>query len=194
MQEGCLVDIEERVIQVIEIGLNKPGSRTIIREGIAGTAVQVPFGRHGRTAVRLNFGYERIGNFCVQITHTEGDIEAFHRGGLKVDFEADNLGILDEVEDRVDELEAKLLNANEDVMGELLAVYNELMMLRRTLAPHREILSRINRADVPFITATNSHYFRDIYDHLLRMSDLVDSCRASRYREVVDRRLGPARR
>jgi len=50
-------------------------------------------------------------------------------------------------------------------------------MLRRTLAPHREILSRLNRGDLPFITPAHGHHFRDIYDHLLRMSDMVDSSR-----------------
>ena len=86
--------------------------------------------------------------------------------------------ILDEVEARVDELETKLLtNSSGDVLRELFGVHNELMILRRTLAPHREVLSRLNRADLPFITPTNSHHFRDIYDHLLRMSDLADSCR-----------------
>lgn len=85
---------------------------------------------------------------------------------------------LDEVEAEVDTMESRLLsNATEKVLRELLGVYGELMILRRTLAPHREILSRLNRGDLPFITPANAVYFRDIYDHLLRMSDLVDSCR-----------------
>ena len=86
--------------------------------------------------------------------------------------------ILDEVEARVDELETRLLDdATRKTLVELFAIYNELMILRRTLAPHREILSRLNRGDLPFIKPQNALYFRDIYDHLLRMSDLVDSCR-----------------
>ena len=69
------------------------------------------------------------------------------------------------------------------------------MVLRRTLAPHREILSRLNRGDLPFISAANAIYFRDIYDHLLRMSDLVDSCREvttmslEAYTTIVSNRL-----
>jgi len=86
--------------------------------------------------------------------------------------------IIDEVEAKVDELETKLFDeANDQTLRELLGVYHQLMMLRRTLAPHREILSRLNRGDVPFIKPQNAVYFRDIYDHLLRMSDLVDSSR-----------------
>ena len=86
--------------------------------------------------------------------------------------------ILDEVEMRVDDMESKLLSdSTERTLRELLSVYGEIMILRRALAPHREILSRLNRGDLPFIKPSNSFYFRDIYDHLLRMSDLVDSCR-----------------
>lgn len=86
--------------------------------------------------------------------------------------------ILDEVEAQVDELETKLLhNSTEQTVRELLGVYQDLMLLRRTLSPHRELLSRLNRGDLPFIKPTNAIYFRDIYDHLLRMGDLVDACR-----------------
>jgi len=86
--------------------------------------------------------------------------------------------VLEAVEARVDELETKLLSDSpKDTLRELFHVYNELTVLRRTIAPHREILSRLNRADLPFIRAANNLYFRDIYDHLLRMSDLVDSGR-----------------
>ena len=86
--------------------------------------------------------------------------------------------ILEEVEMRVDELETKLLSdSTERTLRELFDVYNELMVLRRTLAPHREVLSRLNRGDLRFVKPANTIYFRDIYDHLLRMSDMVDSCR-----------------
>lgn len=104
--------------------------------------------------------------------------------------------ILEEVEGRVDKLETRLLSdSNQGTLRELLSIYNELMLLRRTLAPHREILSRLNRGDLPFIKPTNALYFRDIYDHLLRMSDLVDSCREvttmslEAYATIVSNRL-----
>ncbi|HEX9780331.1 MAG TPA: magnesium transporter CorA family protein [bacterium] len=89
------------------------------------------------------------------------------------------LPLLEQLDARVDVLEASLLSdSTEDTLRELFRVYGELMLLRRTLAPHREILTRINRlGDLPFIRPANAAYFRDIYDHLLRMSDLVDAGR-----------------
>jgi magnesium transporter len=85
---------------------------------------------------------------------------------------------LEQVELRVDELETRLLSDDtEKTLKEIFGVYSELMILRRTLAPHREVLSQLNRGDSAFINAAHAIYFRDLYDHLLRMSDLVDSCR-----------------
>ena len=104
--------------------------------------------------------------------------------------------VVDEVEMKVDELEARLLtDSTKSALAELFAIYNELMLLRRILAPHREILNRLNRGDLSFISPSNALYFRDIYDHLLRMTDLVDGCRElttmalEAYATIVSNRL-----
>ena len=104
--------------------------------------------------------------------------------------------ILEEVEARVDEMETTLLSDKTDhTLRQLLGIYGELMVLRRTLTPHREILSRLNRGEVPFIKPANILYFRDIYDHLLRMSDMVDGSREvttmslEAYATIVSNRL-----
>lgn len=104
--------------------------------------------------------------------------------------------ILDEVEASVDELETRLLSeATQQTVSELLKVYHELMALRRMLSPHRDILTRLNRNEVGFIRPSNALYFRDIYDHLMRMGDLVDSCREvttmslEAYATIVSNRL-----
>ncbi len=87
--------------------------------------------------------------------------------------------VLDEVETRVDALESRLLSGSvQETLKELFSVYDDLVILRRVVAPHREILARINRReDIPLLKPATAAYFRDIYDHLLRISDLVDTCR-----------------
>ena len=104
--------------------------------------------------------------------------------------------VLEDVEARVDDMQTTLLSdSTERTLRELLGVYNELMVLRRALTPHREVLSRLNRGDLALIKPSNAVYFRDIYDHLLRMSDLVDSCREvttmslEAYATIVSNRL-----
>lgn len=145
---------------------------------------------------------ERIKSVDDDCTRVEKKSPIFRRGADFLFYSiADSLinsyfPLLEEVEMRVDELETKLLSdRTNETLREIFHVYQELMTLRRTLAPHREVLSRLNRGDLAFINASNEVYFRDIYDHLLRMSDLVDSCREvttmslEAYATIVSNRL-----
>jgi magnesium transporter len=105
--------------------------------------------------------------------------------------------VIDEIELKVDELESQLLKDSgpKQTLKELFAIYSELMLLRRTMSPHRDILNRLNSGDLSFIQPSNAIYFRDIYDHLLRMSDLIDGCREvttmalEAYSTIVSNRL-----
>jgi len=49
--------------------------------------------------------------------------------------------------------------------------------LRRILSPQREVLNRLARDDYAVIDARDRVYFRDIYDHLVRMVDINESLR-----------------
>ncbi|MBI2884692.1 MAG: magnesium/cobalt transporter CorA [Candidatus Omnitrophica bacterium] len=104
--------------------------------------------------------------------------------------------IIESVEARVDELETHMLSdSTQATLKELFGIYSELMLLRRTLTPHRDILSRLNRGELALIKPSSAIYFRDIYDHLLRMSDMVDGCREvttmalEAYATIVSNRL-----
>ncbi|MFA4843027.1 MAG: CorA family divalent cation transporter, partial [Candidatus Omnitrophota bacterium] len=54
---------------------------------------------------------------------------------------------------------------------------NEIMYLRRTIGPQADVLSLIARGDFPFISSANSIYFRNIYDNLVRLNDIVGTSR-----------------
>lgn len=45
------------------------------------------------------------------------------------------------------------------------------------MSPQREVLSRLIHDDFPFIQPTNRVYFRDVYDHLVRIIEELDSLR-----------------
>ncbi|HVP20703.1 MAG TPA: hypothetical protein VMS73_02460 [Anaerolineaceae bacterium] len=51
------------------------------------------------------------------------------------------------------------------------------MSLRRINSPQREIINRLSRDDFPMIDRQSRIYFRDIYDHLVRIQDLSESIR-----------------
>ncbi len=83
-------------------------------------------------------------------------------------------------DDRIDALEDDILKApTEAQLSELFDMKRALMVTRRLVAPQRDMIASINDGvtDVPGMTDEASRYFRDLYDHLIRLADLVDNYR-----------------
>lgn len=86
--------------------------------------------------------------------------------------------ILDDIEDEVDSLEERLLLRTRAVdMNALLALKRSLVHIRRAVTPQREVLNQLTRHDFPFVRPENLVYFRDVYDHLIRITEELDSLR-----------------
>ena len=87
---------------------------------------------------------------------------------------------LSDFDDRIDALEDDILKApTEAQLGELFDMKRTLMDMRKVIAPQRDMMASINAGvtDVPGMTDEATRYFRDLYDHLIRLADLVDSYR-----------------
>jgi magnesium transporter len=86
--------------------------------------------------------------------------------------------ILDDVEDEIDSLEDRLLmRANSVDMSTLLGLKRSIVHIRRAVTPQREVLNQLTRHDFPFVRPENLVYFRDVYDHLIRITEELDSLR-----------------
>jgi len=86
--------------------------------------------------------------------------------------------ILDEIEDEIDSLEERLLaQARSADMNRLLAFKRSLVHVRRAVSPQREVFNQLTRHEFPFVRPENLVYFRDVYDHLLRITEELDSLR-----------------
>jgi magnesium transporter len=88
--------------------------------------------------------------------------------------------VLSKFDDRIDALEDDILKApTEQQLGELFDMKRMLMDMRKVIAPQRDMMASINSgvAEVPGMTDEASRYFRDLYDHLIRLADLVDNYR-----------------
>jgi magnesium transporter len=84
------------------------------------------------------------------------------------------------VDDEIDILEdAIVTHADEQQLQRIFQLKRELVMLRRIATPQRDLLARtideIN--ELPGFEADTRNYFRDVYDHMIRVSDLIDSYR-----------------
>jgi len=85
---------------------------------------------------------------------------------------------LDHLEEEIDYLEeAVLSNPDPKTLERILRLKRYTMTLRRVIAPQREVVNRLCRDDFPMIDPHSRMYFRDIYDHLVRIYDLLDGIR-----------------
>ena len=86
--------------------------------------------------------------------------------------------VLDDIEDEIDSLEERLLErAKSTDMNRLLAFKRSLVHVRRAVGPQREVFNQLTRHEFPFVRPEYLVYFRDVYDHLLRITEELDSLR-----------------
>ena len=88
--------------------------------------------------------------------------------------------VLSAIDDEIDELEEKIVaEPTEEYLRRLFGLRRELVALRKVITPQRDIFARSidSISSLPGLTVDDRDYFRDVYDHLIRMSDLVDSYR-----------------
>lgn len=85
---------------------------------------------------------------------------------------------LDQLEEEIDYLEeAVLSNPDPKILERILRLKRHTMTLRRVIVPQREVVNRLCRDDFPMIDSHSRMYFRDVYDHLVRIYDLLDGMR-----------------
>jgi len=88
--------------------------------------------------------------------------------------------ILADFDDRIDELEDEtFLNATEAQLQEIFKMKRLLVGMRKAITPQRDMFASLSGgvAELPGMTEEDERYFRDIYDHLIRISDLIDTYR-----------------
>lgn len=88
--------------------------------------------------------------------------------------------VLADFDDRIDELENQtFLNANDEQLQEIFRMKRLLVGMRKAVTPQRDMFASLagGIAELPGMSVDDERYFRDIYDHLIRISDLIDTYR-----------------
>ena len=97
-----------------------------------------------------------------------------------MDFVVDQyLPIVRQIEEDVQELEDAILGApaTSDATARIYHVKRDLLALRRAVSPLTEVCNRLMRFDFPNIPEDTRPYFRDVYDHILRLNETIDAQR-----------------
>ena len=83
--------------------------------------------------------------------------------------------LLDQIEESVDDLQESIFKDAQPLhLDELLHLKRDINVLRRQSLPQRELLNQISRGDAAFVQKQHLIYFRDLYDHMFRISETID--------------------
>ena len=83
--------------------------------------------------------------------------------------------VVEHYTDHLEELESRVLaNATENVVAEIHTIRHDLRVLRRAVAPTREILSRMARADATESRDDTHVFLRDCHDHAVQILEALD--------------------
>jgi magnesium transporter len=91
--------------------------------------------------------------------------------------------VLSDFDDSIDDLEGAILKKpTEEQLGTLFDMKRQIMTIRKAVTPQRDMISSLNSGMVslPGMTDQGAAYFRNLYDHLIRISDLLDG-----YRDLI---------
>ena len=100
---------------------------------------------------------------------SEGPVALMHR---IVDIMVDNYRpAIDAIEQRIEELEADAFLGEERMIRDVIGLRRDLAFMRRVLTPQRDVIARLARREFPQIGDEMAFRFRDVYDHVVRMTD-----------------------
>ncbi|MBI9043906.1 MAG: magnesium/cobalt transporter CorA [Anaerolineaceae bacterium] len=100
---------------------------------------------------------------------------------------------IDEVIDKIEE--SVFANPGSEVLNQIFNLKRILLSLRRTFLPQREVLNKLSRDDFKLIQKKDQIYFRDLYDHLVRLHEINEGMRdlvngaLEMYLSVVNNRM-----
>ncbi len=89
--------------------------------------------------------------------------------------------VLEKIGDVVEDIESRIINKpSVDTLKEIHEVKREMIRLRKSIWPLREIISGLHRRISPLIQEQTLVYLKDIYDHTIQVMDTVET-----YRDIL---------
>jgi magnesium transporter len=146
---------------------------------------------YGETHIFLGHNYVvtvRHGNatsYAAVRTRTESRPKLLKQGPAfvlyaVVDFVVDQyFPIIDALEGELQHLEHSIFNEpfSRDTTTHIYKLRRDLLSLKRVVSPVIEMALRLSRSEDDLIPAATRPYFRDVYDHALRINEMIDSVR-----------------
>ncbi len=91
---------------------------------------------------------------------------------------SDYIFVAEEIDETINRIEDQLFENPEPILLEQIFVLKrDLLHLRRIIAPQREMVNKLARGDYTVIDFDSRAYFRDVYDHFVRLYDIIENLR-----------------
>jgi magnesium transporter len=118
---------------------------------------------------------ERIRTGKGRIRKMAGDYLAYALMDLVIDH---YFILFEKIGDRIEAVERELIeNPTISTLHSINALKREMLFLKKTIWPLREIISVIERRDSPIIRPATAVYLRDLYDHAIQVIDTIETLR-----------------
>lgn len=86
--------------------------------------------------------------------------------------------LVEQIDHQIDQIEDQIFdNPNRATLEQIFALKRTLLSMRRIIVPQREVLNKLARDEYRVIDPKDRVFFRDIYDHLVRLHDLNENLR-----------------
>lgn len=86
--------------------------------------------------------------------------------------------VVEMLDDQIDQAEIEIFDRPVPrTLEHIFALKRAVLHFRRIISPQREVLNKLARDDYAVIDAQERVYFRDVYDHLVRLNDITESIR-----------------
>jgi magnesium transporter len=86
--------------------------------------------------------------------------------------------LIEQIDHQIDQIEDQVFdNPTRNTLEQIFALKRILLSMRRIILPQREVLNKLARDDYTVIDPKDRIFFRDIYDHLVRLHDINESLR-----------------
>jgi magnesium transporter len=86
--------------------------------------------------------------------------------------------VLEKIGERIEDIEDELVkNPTPEVLHTIHSLKRELIYLRKSVWPLREVISRLERWESPLIDKSIDIYLRDVYDHTIQVIDALETFR-----------------
>jgi magnesium transporter len=90
----------------------------------------------------------------------------------------DYFPVIDQLAERVEDIEQQIFERfREEALQEVFGLKRDLLHVRRVVAPERDILNILIRREVPIFERGTILYLQDVYDHIVRITDSIDTYR-----------------